>query len=314
MVSKAKHAMMSAALVMAAPLASAGTGKSTGYQIDRAWFDAERVYVVYAKDIAKEHYSIRDVHGTIVKEEKTTWIASFPRAQLADGIVLELKAEKPTPSIVYKEKDFSIATLGARSILSGREIDGAAPICEKQEDTGWPIRWRDTIFYCGSLYSLSGHQEWTVPAAVLQAIGDKSRSSSRSALEDLAQRKPVFCMGSGNQFFVASSLGTSATLQLGSWSVGQSEISWRTVPVGPQGAKASVANGVLAYSPNRIVLKVENDHESHWAQCDDSKCDAIGKLNAGLSYLLLDDKAREAIALSIPNLTRPGLLIQLEKL
>jgi len=306
-----------AVIVMSVLLARqtpAATKLETTYRVQRAWFDAENVYVVYKKDLAKQHYSILDVHGTIVDEGSTIWMVSFPRSKLADGSMLQLKDDEPAKSVVYRDGDFTIATSGTRSVLSGRQIDGTKPICEKREDTGWPIRWHATIFYCGSLYSLSGHHEWEVPESLLQTIGAESRSSSRTAIEGLGQRKPVFCMESGNRFVVASSLGILATLRLGIWMVGQSAITWNTIPVGPQGATALVANGVVAYSPNRIVLKVKNDQATYWAQCLESQCNAIGMLNTDDSYLLLDDNAREAIALSIPNLTRPELRVQLAKL
>jgi hypothetical protein len=301
------------ASALLAAQATAATKATVTYRIQRAWFDTEHVYVVFSKDMAKERYSIGDVNGTIVDDKKTIWIGSFPRSVVTDGIVLDLKADEPGNSIVFRDSDFTITKWGPQTNLSGRQIIKASPICGTPQDTGWPIRWRDAIFYCGSLYSLSGHQEWVLPATVLQAIGADGRSLSRPAVEHLGQHVPVFCMEADGQLIFTSSMGMSATLRLGSWTADQNGINWRTVPVGPQGVKALVANGVVAYSPNRIVLKAKSDQAPYWAQCHESKCDAIENISADDSYLLLDELARVAIALSIPNLTRPALHVQLAK-
>lgn len=292
------------------PFASAATKYSTTYEVERAWFDAAHLYVLYREETAEVRYSLADVHGSILSHKSALWIASYLRSELNDGGVLKLNKGESAESVVYRDADFAITISGSQITLSGRQIDGSVPICPNQEATGWPMTWRESIFYCATLYSSSGNVAWTVPEPVLQSMKAGLQSTALSVLTTLGgAAKEAFCLEDKVKLVAAAASGSS--LKTGTWSVGANDISWTSAAVGPPGSTASVANGVVAYSPNLIVLKVKRDAELYWAQCRKGKCARIGNIGANNSYLLLDDQVGQAIAISIPDLTKPRLFVQL---
>jgi len=308
---------LAAALMMASallsPVAEAATKTTTTYEIERAWFDTAHLYVLYKEEIARVRYSLSDVHGSILSEKSNLRISSYSRPELSDGSMIPLKSGDSAESVVYKDADFVITNVSrSQIVMSGKKIEGSVPICQNQAATGWPMESQDGIFFCGALYSPLGNVSWSLPESVLQAIKTGLKSTAPSLISTLAgEAKAAYCFeGKGRLSAVAVSVN-SASLKIATWVIGTNDVSWNSVAVGPPGSTALAVNGVMAYSPNRIVLKVQSGGDVYWAECRKEECTRISDLVANGSYLLLDDEAAQAVAISIPDLTKPRMNVQI---
>ena len=313
-VMRTKRAILGAALIAVqafSTLAWAATKQSVSYQVESAWFDATRVYVRYRKKEIEQRYSLADVHGTISKEAGKQWLASYPRSELHDGVVVELKEGKPAESLVYEDADLSIRIVGGKAMLSGGRVTAAVPVCERPEAASRPIRWGESLFYCGKFYGVSGNVVRAVPDAVLHSMTAGLRSAEQKPGPLGTQGKLVFFMGHQGVLFVTRSLAVVGPLKVGEWPIDGKDVEWRTIAPGQSGQEVFVANGVAAYSPNSFALR---DRADRWIRCQQSECKPVDKLGATGAFLLVDEQAGEAIALSLPNLTRPQLLVHSVKL
>lgn len=314
------RSQFAAALMMASallsPLAFAATKQTTTYEIERAWFDGAHLYVLYKEKIARVRYSLADVHGSILSGKSNLRISSYSRSELNDGSVITLKSGESAEGVVYKDADFVITTVsGSQVALSGKQIEGFVPICQNQEATGWPMESQGSIFFCATLYSPLGNVSWTLPESVLQTIKSGLQPTTPSVIRTLTgDAKTAYCFEDKGRLSAVAVSVNSASLKIATWLIGTNDISWNSVAVGPPGSTAFVMNGVMAYSPNRIVLKVQSDGEVYWAQCSKGECIRISDLIASGSYLLLDDEAAQAIAISIPDLTKPRMNVQIRTL
>lgn len=251
------------------------------------------------------------MHGTISKEERTARLASYSRAELRDGVVIELREGKPADSLVYEDADFSVNVVGQEATSSGRRMTTNVLICQKPDEAGAPIRWRQTLFYCGKFYDPSGNVVSAVPDDVLQSM-DVGWQSAEQRTGPFGERaKLVFVVGRDGALLVTRSLSVMSPLKLGVWPIDGKEVAWTTVSAGNPGQQLLVANGLDAYSPNRVVLE---DSPHHWIGCQQSECKPLDRLSASGSYLLIDDQAGETITLSLPNLAQPRLLVHSTKL
>lgn len=289
----------------------AATRQSVTYQIDRAWFDADHVYILFEKRIAKEHYSLKDVHGTISKEQRSVRLVSYPREKLRDGALVELGEGVSAESVVYKDMDFSVNIVAKDAMLSGRGMPADVNVCQNAGEASFPIRSRDTLFFCGKMYGLSGNVVFTVPDAILRSITNALKPVKQGGFELLGGReKLVFVVDDKRTLLITTSRTSVSPLKVGVWPIGGKEIKWGMIDAGQPGQRLFVANDVTAYSPNSIVLK---DSTGQWTICRKFKCDPVGKLRASGTFLLIDDLAGEAMSLSLPNLTQPRVLVHLEK-
>lgn len=306
--------MIASALL--SPLAFSATKRTTRYEVERAWFDSAHLYILYKEDTTKVSYSLADVHGTVLSDKKKVRIASYSRSELKDGSVVMLDNGKSAEAVVYEDSDFAITTImGEEVSLSGEKIKGSIPICGKRKATGWPIAQRGGIFYCATLYSSSGHVTWTVPDTVLDSMKAELQLTANPLMRALAgEPRPVYYFEGEEKLATVAVSVDSANLKIATWSAGTNDISWTSVAVGPPGSTASVANGVVAYSPNNVVLKVHRDRELYWARCRNGECNRISGVSASSSYLLLDDVAAQAIAILIPDLTKPQMHLQITAL
>jgi hypothetical protein len=307
---RTKRTVLEAVLIVAQAfwtLAGAATKQSVSHQIESAWFDSARVYLLYKKQEIEERYSLADVHGTISKDETSQWLISYSRSELRDGAVMQLKEGMPAESVIYEDADFSIGTVGRQATLSGRRMAEAVPVCERPETVSRPIRWNESLFYCGKFYSLSGNVVRAVPDAVLQSMTAVLKLAQEKKPGPLgSQGKLVFFIDHEGALLVARSLAVVSPLKVGAWPVDGKDVEWRTIAPGQPGQELFVANGVAAYSPNSIVLR---DRADRWIRCQQSECKPVDKLSASGAFLLVDDQAGEAFALSLPNLTQPRLLV-----
>jgi hypothetical protein len=303
-----KHTFLGAMLIAGqvfSAMTLGATKHSVTYQIERAWFDPARVYVLYKMSRAEEHYSLRDVHGTILKEESAERLVSYSRSELPDGAAIELGEGKSAESLVYEDADFSVKVVGREATLSGRRMARDVLVCQNRDVASGPIRWRDTLYYCGVFYSSSGNVVKAVPDKVVQSM-TAGWSSEEKKSRDFEQFKLVFCLDREGALLVTRLLAVVSPLKLGVWRIDAKDVEWTTLSPAGVGAALFVANGVKAYSPNSIVLR---DGMDRWIACQPSGCRLIDEPRASGSYLLVDDQAGEAIALSLPNLTQPRLLV-----
>ena len=304
-----KHTFLATVLI-AGPAFSAMTWGATKhlvtYQIERAWFDSARVYVLYRMNRIEEHYSLRDVHGTILKEDSAERLASYSRSELPEGAAIELGEGKSADSLVYEDADFSVKVVGREATLSGRRMTGDVLVCQNGDIASGPIRWRDTLYYCGMFYSSSGNVVNAVPDKVVQSMTAGWSSDEQKKSRFFEPFKLVFCLDRDGALLVTRSLAVVSPLKLGVWRIDAKDVEWTTISPAGAGDALFVANGVKAYSPNSIVLR---DGVSRWITCQPSGCRLIDGLSASISYLLVDDQAGEAIALSLPNLTQPRLSV-----
>ena len=299
-------AVLIAAQVFSAPTSGA-TKHSVTYQIERAWFDSARVYVLYKMNRIEEHYSLRDVHGTILKEESAKRLVSYSRSALPDGAAIELGEGKSADTLVYEDADFSVKVVGREATLSGRRMTRDVPVCQNRDVESGPIRWRDTLYYCGMFYSSSGSVVNAVPDKVMQSMtAGWSPDEQKKAVDFFEQFKLVFCLDRDGALLVTQSLAVVSPLKLGVWRIDATDMEWTTLSPAGAGVALFVANDIKAYSPNSVVLR---DRMYRWIACQPSGCRPMDGPSASTSYLLVDDEAGAAIALSLPNLTQPRLLV-----
>jgi hypothetical protein len=251
------------------------------------------------------------VHGTVSKEAGNQWLASYSRSELHDGAVVELREGKPVESVVYEDADFSIRTVGGEATLSGRRVTATVPVCERPEAASRPIRWDGSLFYCGKFYDSSGNVVRAVPDAVLQSMTAVLKPEQQKTPGPLgSQGNLVFVIDHEGALLAARSLAVMSPLSVGVWPIDGQGVEWRTIAAGQPGEELFVANGVAAYSPNSVVLR---DRAGRWSRCQQSECKPIDELSESGAFLLVDEQAGEAIALSLPNLTRPQMLVHSAK-
>lgn len=292
-------------MLLSSNMAEAFTKNSLSYTINRVWFDSNHIYIVYEKKRVTTRYSTMDIHGTVLEEKSAVFISRLPR-ETSEGLrVFDLESLEDATSIIYRDKEFDIASVGDGVRLSADKKSVTLPNCK--ESIWFPqyggrqdvIRVRNRLLFCGMLFNASGDFVLEIPKSVTNAI-ERDYQDHPSPFYPL---KIISAISNNNFLIMRADLGGPVKeLKIGIWSLNaDKEMRWEKLVL-PPSSKGYEVDTYRAYSPASFVLRPVAAGDKSILICNEARCERLS-LHDRYSVVIIDEGQRKLIEITSGTMT-----------
>jgi hypothetical protein len=286
--------------MLSSNIAEANTASSLYYTISRVWFDPSYIYIVYEKKRVTSHYSLSDIHGTVVKEKSELFLSKLSRESGEGSKVFSLNNGEEATSIIYRDEDFNIISVAEGVRLSGNKKSLTFPMCKEpiwanQGGTRQDIiRVRNRLLFCGVLFDQSGDLVLEIPKSIAHVI-ENDYQENHFLLDPLVA---ISAISNDNLLIVRPNPGSHITeLKIGAWSLNMenmdAEMKWvkHVLPPSPGGYEFDTYR---AYSPANFVLRPVAFGDKSVLLCTEARCERVN-VHDKSSFLVVDEEQRQLI-------------------
>lgn len=284
-------------MLLSSGMAEAFTKTSLSYIVDRVWFDADSIYIIYEKEKVTSHYSLSDIHGTVLREESELFLSRLPR-EAGEGVkVFSLENREDATSIIYRDKEFDISFVGEKVKLVGSKKSVTLPKCSMpvwtkqggaRQDV---IRVRNRLLYCGLLFDPSGDLVLEIPKSVTSVI-EREHQDHPSLFNPL---QIIPAISNGNLLTVrVDPDGANAEMKIGVWPLStDKKMKWlnHILPPSPGGYEIDTYR---SYSPASFVLRPVASEDKSILLCNETRCERIN-LHDKYSIVIVDEEEGQLI-------------------
>ncbi|HEY3489023.1 MAG TPA: hypothetical protein VGK27_02740 [Candidatus Deferrimicrobiaceae bacterium] len=303
-------AFTSVCLVLSVSMLGSAANKTySSYTIEKAWFDAGYIYILYKKSDKTVKYSLSDIEGTITKENSKLFMCRYSKPSGWKKHSVQFDNIYSDGSLIYKDSDFTISKELAGIAISGRSFSKSITSCDQFIWTyDWPIRLKGQIFSCGVLYDAYGNKVWEVPKYVMNKIEDKRRYmlGRKKLFPGIALRLVAVISNYNLLLTWVDPTSMISEIEFGIVPIGKTDkMNWviKTLPIAKKGYQ--IMNGSKIYSPTAgFVLEKDNGEDSGILILSEKKEYKIA-LPGGYSYLLIDGEGNTIYRIVHKDLTSP---------
>jgi hypothetical protein len=284
-------------VLLSSNMAEAYTESELYYTIDRVWFDSISIYIVYTKKRVTSRYSMSDIHGTVIGEKSEIFLNRLPREVGGNSRIYKLDEIEDATSIIYRDKDFDIASVGDGVRLSGGKKTTAPPKC--MESIWFPlhgtrqevIRVRNRLLYCGMLFDPSGDFALEIPKSVTGVVESDHHDHPSFIFPLLI----LSAISNDNLLIMrADPIGPVTELRIGVWPLNSNkEMKWvkYALPASPGGYEVLTSQ---VYSPTSFVLRPVLIDDKSVLLCNEARCERIS-IHDRYSVLIVDEEQKKVI-------------------
>jgi hypothetical protein len=293
-------------------MAEALTKSSLSYTVDRVWFDSDYIYIVYEKKHVTSHYSMSDIHGTVLKEKSEIFLSRLLREVGEGSKVYNLENAEEATSIIYRDKEFDISSVGDGVRFAGRNNSMTLQRCKEpiwtkqgafRQDV---IRVRDRLLFCGVLFEQSGEPLLKIPKSIARMI-ESDYQENHFPLDQLVALSAI---SNDNLIIVRPDPSSHIVeLKIGVWPLfSDKEMKWviRGLPTSQGGYEVDTYR---AYSPESFVLRPAADEDKSILLCNEARCERIN-LHDKYSIVIVDEEKRNLIEIiSGTMMANPSVIV-----